>query len=106
MKLWILLAAFLLSACGGNGKAVKGPPVFGTREALETELAAVNSEMEQMNSLNAGAQARIKEYRKSKARDKESRIIEAEAEMHNNSLRKIALLKRKRELEAQIARQR
>ena len=57
-------------------------------------------------SLNAGANARIKQYRKSKARDKESRIIEAEAEIHNNDLRKITLLKRKRELEAQIARQR
>lgn len=106
MKLWLLLAVFLLSACAGSGKGVKGPPVFGTKEALETELAAVSSELEQLVALNAGATERIKEYRKSKAADKESRLIEAEAEIHNNDLRRITLLKRKAELEAQIARQR
>jgi hypothetical protein len=106
MKLWILLAVFLLSACTGSGKGVKGPPVFGTKEALETELAAVKSELEQMAALNQGATERIKQYRKSKAADKESRIIEAEAEIHNNDLRRITLLKRKGELESQIARQR
>lgn len=96
----------MLTACAGSGKGVKGPPVFGTKEALETEFAAVTSELEQLSSLNAGANERIKQYRKSKAADKESRIIEAEAEIHNNDLRRITLLKRKAELEAQIARQR
>lgn len=106
MKLWLMLAVVLLSACAGSGKGVKGPPVFGTKEALETELAAVNSELEQLAALNTGANERIKQYRKSKAADKESRIIEAEAEIHNNGLRRITLIKRKSELEAQIARQR
>lgn len=106
MKLWFLLAVFLLSACAGSGKALKEPPAFGTKEALETELAAVESELQQMTALNAAANERIKQFRKSKAADKESRIIEAEAEIHNNDLRRITLLKRKAELGAQIARQR
>lgn len=102
MKVWLLLVALLLSACAGLGKN----GVFGTNEALETELAAVKSELEQMGSLNASAGERIRQYRKGKTADKESRIIEAEAEIHNNDLRKITLLKRKAELEAQIRRQR
>ena len=104
MKHWLVVVVFLLAACAG--KTAKGPPVFGTHEALETELAAVQSELEQMAALSAGASERIKHYRKSKAADKESRIIEAEAQIHNNDLRRIALLKRKAELEAQIARRR
>jgi hypothetical protein len=106
MKVWILIAVVLLTACAGSGKGAKGPPVFGTKEALETELAAVSSELEQLVALNASASERIKLHRQSKASDKESRIIEAEAEIHNNDLRRITLLKRKSELEAQIARQR
>lgn len=102
MKVWLLLVALLLSACAGLGKG----RVFGTNEALETELAAVKSELEQMGSLNASANERIRQYRRSKAADKESRIIEAEAEIHNNDLRKITLLKRKAEIEAQIERRR
>lgn len=104
MKVCLLLGILLLTACAG--KSPKGPPVFGTKEALETEHAAVTSELQQMSALNSSANERIKQYRKSKAADKESRIIEAEAEIHNNDLRRITLLKRKAELEAQIARQR
>lgn len=98
----LVVATAVLSACSSPGKPVKGPPVFGTNEALEAELAAVNSEISQANALIAGAQERIKQYKSKKDKDAKNAIIGAEAEIYNNELHKMSLIKRKRQLEAQI----
>jgi hypothetical protein len=102
----IVLTMILLSGCASPGEPVKGPPVFGTNEALEAELAAVNSEISQADSLISGARARIKQYQAKKEKGAESAIIGAEAEIYNNEFHKMTLLKRKRQLEAQIKLQR
>ena len=100
----LLILVVMLTACAGPSKPVKGPPVFGTNEALEAELAAVNSDLSQADALIRDARARIKQYQNKKGSDARNAVIGAEAEIHNHELHKQALIKRKRQLEAQIQR--
>lgn len=92
---------FLLFSCATGPHE---PPVYGTNQPTQTELASIREELTQVDSLTREAEARLRQSRREKGRAAEEKKIAAQAEITELRARRASLLHRRQEIETESAR--